>query len=146
MAKRAHSGLSDLRTAAVKRKADAWKLLRRGGAEHTRGAVYLGGYAVECKLKAIAMERHVCWTLEQLALRWQVSEDVVFSHGLEVFLNQLSLYDKLRKSEVGRDFTGQVNQWRPSWRYSPRNWPVAEAEVFMNAVERVYAWLDANRY
>ena len=58
MTRRKHSGRTDLRKAALKRKADAWALLTAKGpanGRHARGAGYLGGYAIECKLKAIAM-------------------------------------------------------------------------------------------
>jgi len=143
--RRAHSGRNDQRRAAVRRKADAWALLRKGGAEHTGGAVYLGGYAVECKIKAVAMERFVCWTLEELAFRWKVTEDAVFSHGLDAFLRRLGLTDKSKAAEAWPDYRDHVAKWRPSRRYSPNNWPVEEAEVFLNAVERVYAWLDVNQ-
>jgi hypothetical protein len=51
-----------LRKAALKRRSDAWALLDAEG-RHARGAGYLGGYAIEWKLKAIAMEVFGCWTL-----------------------------------------------------------------------------------
>ncbi len=56
MSRREHEGRTDMRKAALKRRADAWALLQTGKAQHARAAGYLGGYAIECKLKAIAME------------------------------------------------------------------------------------------
>lgn len=108
--------------------------------------MYLGGYAVECKLKAIGMERHGCWTLEALAKKLKVREDEVYTHGLEVLLKKFGLYDKLRQSRVSHDFTSRVNAWKPNWRYNPENPQIGEAEEFLKAVDTVYAWLESNRY
>jgi hypothetical protein len=116
MGKYEHDGRTDLRKAAIKRRADAWALLR-AGSEHTRAATYLGGYAIECKLKAIAMEIYDCYTLRQLATRWNVPESEVYTHGLEALVEQLPLRDNFHKSPVWRDFANQVNRWRASWRY-----------------------------
>ena len=64
MARADYQGVSEQRKAAFKRKRDAWALHTQGPL-HARGAMYLGGYAIECKLKAIAMEIHQCRTLSQ---------------------------------------------------------------------------------
>lgn len=144
MSRYEHDGRTDMRKAALKRRADAWRLLRAGKA-HSRGAAYLGGYAVECKFKAIAMEVHGVWTLRQLAKVWQVNESEVYTHGLEALAMHLPLYKNFQRSEVWRDFAGHVNHWRPSWRYDPRDWTEEGAENFLTALDRVYKWLDANR-
>jgi hypothetical protein len=145
MGRREHSGLTDQRKAALKRKRDARALLERENGRHARGAGYLGGYAVECKLKAIAMEIFHCWTLDELAQRLKVSEDLVYQHGLEAIAKHLPLYNRMQRSEIWRDFAGLVNQWRPSWRYNPRDWSPQAARTFLIAVDRVYAWLESNR-
>jgi hypothetical protein len=139
MGRRVHHGLTDLRKAALKRRADAWALLH-AEQKHARAAGYLGGYAIECKLKAIAMEIFNCWTLEQLAQKLQVNEQEVYSHGLEALAMQLPLYGKLQRSHVWRDFAGSVNQWRVSWRYNPSDWSDDSARAFLEAVDRVYTW------
>jgi hypothetical protein len=146
MGRKEHSGRTDQRKAALKRKADAHKLLDKDEREHARGAMYLGGYAIECKLKSIAMEVYGCWTFDQLADEWQVSEDVVYSHGLEALATRLPLYNRMKKdSKTWRDFAGLVNRWRPSWRYDPKDWSVDAAETFLDAVDRVYKWLESNK-
>ena len=68
----------------------------------------------------------------------------MFTHGLEVFAARLPLYGRLRRSEVWRDFAF-VNEWRVSWRYSPRDLSGDEVAPFIDAVERVCQWLEANR-
>jgi hypothetical protein len=139
-------GRTDLRKAALKRRSDAWVLLR-AGRDHARAAMYLGGCAIECKLKAIAMEVHDVWTLRDLARVWRVSEDEVYSHGLEALLEHLpALRDRLREGPVWRRFAGFVNKWRASWRYNPWNAKEAEAKTFLEAVDSVYKWLEANRF
>lgn len=55
--------------AALKRLADARLLLSTRRNEYSRCAGYLAGYAVECKLKAVAMEVLDCWTLDELRTR-----------------------------------------------------------------------------
>ena len=128
----------------MKRLRDAEVLLERGRG-HERGAMYLAGYAVECKLKAIAMEVHGCWTLEVLADAWGVDDLVVYTHGLEALAKRLPLWRNLQRSEVWRLFAGRVNAWRVSWRYKPREPRSAEAAEFLAAVKKVVRWLESNQ-
>jgi HEPN domain-containing protein len=138
-------GRTDLRRAALKRLNDA-KVLLRAGAGHARGAAYLAGYAIESKLKAIAMEAFDCWTLEALAARWEVDEQEVYTHGLEALLRHLPLYNNFKRSPIWRnDFAPKVNLWRVSCRHNPHDCSQAEAQKFIGAVERVYKWLESNR-
>jgi len=60
MARYRHSGRSDQAKASQKRLADAHRLQHEA---RWRGAMYLGGYSVECKLKARLMERYDLDTL-----------------------------------------------------------------------------------
>jgi hypothetical protein len=143
---RTHSGLADQRGAAVKRKADAWRLFREGGDEHTRGAMYLAGYAIECKLKAIGMERFECHTLDELASKLRISIRSIYTHGLDYLIDRLRLRDKLMNSDVTTEFKSQVLNWTPDWRYDRHNPAGEDASKFLHAVDKVYAWLDVNRY
>jgi adenosyl cobinamide kinase/adenosyl cobinamide phosphate guanylyltransferase len=133
--------------AAARRLKDAWAILEKGP-EHAQCAKYLGGYAVECKLKAIAMEIYNCWTLEELADRLHLRSEDVFSHNLERLAKRLTnLYGKLRDGEVGHSFV-EVNKWKPAWRYEPGqvNRKANEsAKDFLSHVCAVYNWLDRNR-
>jgi hypothetical protein len=151
MAKHDFSKLVEQRRAALKRMMDAVKLLgeeegdwnRKKGA-HARGAMYLAGYAIECKLKAIAMEVNRCRDLGELQEIWGVTENEVYTHGLEALAKRLPLYPRFRQSAVWRLFAGQVNLWRPSWRYDPHDRQNADAAKFLDAVKEVYDWLDSN--
>lgn len=155
MGRREFSGITEQRKAALKRKLDAEFLLDRRDSEnwfrqsgkHARGAMYLAGYAVECKLKAIAMEIEKCHTLEQLRQKWRGGERDIYDHGLEALARRIrgGLWQNFRRSLVWRDFREQVNRWRPSWRYDPQDHNNAKAAAFLDAVNRVYNWLEANR-
>jgi len=143
MTRRDFHGRTDLRRAAVKRRADARRLFE-GGAEHRRGAMYMGGYAIECKLKAVAMEVCDSRTLRDLALALDVDESEVYSHGLESLISHMPFRDRFYSSTVWRDFTRHLNQWRPSWRYDASMPTTRQAESFLDAVDRIYKWLEAN--
>jgi hypothetical protein len=142
MAHREHDGWTDLRIAGIRRLDDAEALLDSGQA-HGQGAAYLAGYAVECKLKCIAMEGLSCWTLTQLARKWKVDERDVYTHGLEYLVKRLPSYQRFRQSSVWPVFVTRVSKWRPSWRYSPYM-IAADVRAFVQAVRRVIQWLDAN--
>ncbi len=152
MARSEFHGVSEQRKAAIKRLRDARFLLdqqtgqnwRDQSGLHSRGAMYLAGYAIECKLKAIAMETFRCRTLEELRVKLGVDERDIYAHGLELLAARLRLFDRLRKSHIWRDFA-QVNRWRPSWRYDPMDWNNGLALDFLDTVERVYHWLESNR-
>jgi hypothetical protein len=152
MAKSEFSKITEQRKAAFKRLRDAEALLdekdgdwSKQKGEHARGAMYIAGYAVECKLKAIAMEVNGCRDLEELRRRWRVTEQDIYTHGLEALARRLPLYHRFRRSTVWRSFTTQVNRWRPSWRYDPHDHLNGTAAQFIAAVRDVYNWLETNR-
>jgi hypothetical protein len=152
MSRQEYSGITSQNTAAYKRLRDARALLGeqstsrwlRAKGHHARGAMYLAGYAIECKLKAVAMEIYRCHTLSQLAVKLKVAESDVYTHGLEAIAKRLPFWINFRRSPVYQDFS-LVNTWRPSWRYDPLDWPNIRAAAFISAVGRVYDWLERNR-
>jgi hypothetical protein len=107
--------------------------------------MYIAGYAVECKLKAIAMEVNGCANLHELEQKWSGAERDIYAHGLESLARRLPLYNRFRDSDVWRDFAGQVNRWRPSWRYDPADHPNRAAAEFIHSIRAVYNWLDKNQ-
>jgi hypothetical protein len=146
------NNLAGLRKAGFKRLRDATALLgeqkgdwRKQKGFHARGAMYLAGYAIECKLKAIAMEVNRCRNLGELQAKWNASEHNVYTHGLEALARRLPMYARFRRSEVWREFAGQVNRWRPSWRYDSADSSNESAAMFLEAVRMVYNWLENNR-
>jgi hypothetical protein len=143
MTRKDFQGRTEMLKAAMKRLADAQVLLQNEK-PHGQGAKYLGGYAVECKLKVIAMEIYDCWKLDELASKMKVTEQDIYTHGLKALARLLPLYQRLQQSDVWEDFN-LVNQWRPSWRYNPEDVSPGEAQSFIESVKRVKNWLKANR-
>lgn len=142
-----HAGISEQAGAAIRRLADARALLA-AGSPHTRGAMYLAGYAIECRIKAKAMERRACRTLRDLAAKITLPSERVFAHRLEPLLRDLlgrSIQERLNNpgSLVRSDWV-HVNRWDPQWRYDKSNPARPEAEHFVGAVVRVFRWLEAN--
>lgn len=125
---------------------DASALLDDGPA-HSRGAMYLAGYAIECKIKAKAMELHGCATLSELRAQLRLSSENVYSHALESLVTDL-----LPKGTKNRLFGGwarvpfitQVNTWSPNWRYDPSIPGVPKARQFLEAIDVVWNWLENN--
>lgn len=150
MSRKLHQGISELTKAALHRKLDAWRLLRNDGngtpeVRHGRGAAYLSGYSIECKLKATAMAFYACRTLDELIHRIGVDDRAVYTHGLEALWGLMpALWRRFQASEAYEHFR-RVNAWRPSWRYNPKLMSGEEAVKFLEAVERVYEWLENNR-
>jgi len=85
MARKQHSGVTDQRKASIHRMEDAQVLFR---GRRWRGAMYLAGYAVECRLKYKLMQKWNCFTLEELEKRLAsrgVSQSL-FTHNLDTLL------------------------------------------------------------
>lgn len=140
------SGRTEQRKAALKRKLDAARLANQGR-QHCRGAMYLGGYAIECKLKAIAMEVRGCDTLSDLRDRLGLTEDEVYTHGLERLVRRLlpaGTHERLLAGAARDAFVEQVNRWSPQWRYDGSEASVEGARAFLEAVDVVWNWLERN--
>ncbi len=117
MSRRDFHGRVDQRRAAAKRLADAERLLGRAGTagwreqrgNHSRGAMYLAGYAVECKIKACMMEMYDCMTLAELTAKIEVNEAIIYQHGLEALLSlRPGWLAMLKRSDLGREFLGSL--------------------------------------
>ena len=120
---------------AYQRLEDAQILLR---ADHTTGAVYLAGYAIECILKALVLG------------------DVASAARAEVLTsfrgNRAHDYEWLRAryfqnggARFPREITGAftlVNDWSTEMRYLPRTLRVEDAEEFLAAAGRIIRWAD----
>jgi hypothetical protein len=151
LSSRTYSGITDLAKAAIHRRRDARRLFdpsaRQAQDERYRqGAAYLAGYAIECKLKCIAMEVYGCSTLNQLIEKRGLDERSVYTHGLETLGAQVpALWTRFQRSELWPDFHRWVSRWRPSWRYSPRSMNDEDTTRFLGAVDAMSRWLEHNR-
>ncbi|MCC6321376.1 MAG: hypothetical protein IT438_08075 [Phycisphaerales bacterium] len=141
-----HQGISEQAKAAIYRRKDARALFSKGE-PHARGAMYLAGYAIECKIKAKAMERHRCSTLAALRKKLDLEHESVYSHGLEALVTDLlpkGTRLRLFTGEARLAFTSQVNTWSPEWRYDPKSPGVPKAQKFLEAIGEVWDWLENN--
>lgn len=101
----------------------------------TTGAIYLGGYAVECMLKALLLanvpaSRHA--SLMQ-SFRGRMG------HDLDELKKELARRNVHLPLQVTRDFI-RVRTWSTRWRYHPGKIKLREAEAFLSAVVTIIQW------
>jgi hypothetical protein len=138
----------NLLKAAGQRKQDAQVLLEK---QRWRGAMYLGGYAIECKLKAQLLDYYACENLSELSdvleRRFGVQPQLttVRGHGLEyIFGFQPSCRERLRQNREREQDFGVCNRWQHSWRYWGNAGREADATYFLECVDRIFQWLSQN--
>jgi HEPN domain-containing protein len=146
MARETHHGVSEQAKASLHRRDDAQVLF---DAAHWRGAMYLGGYSVECLIKAKLMQKFGCRTIrgleEELKDRGLIpTEATMYTHHFESLFRVSGFLDRLRKdARLWASFT-IVNRWVPAWRYDPDLSKKEEAEDFFEALDRIASWIRAN--
>lgn len=101
-------------------------------------AVYLGGYVVECALKALILER------TPAARRREVCRELTSgsrSHNFDVLIASL----RARGCSPPRKVSGFLNslneEWSTDLRYTGALIPEREAEQFLERVKSVYEWV-----
>ena len=118
-------------------------------AERWRGAMYMGGYSVECLLKTKLMKMFRCNHLreleDELRRRHVLPADAtVFTHQLGVLLNLTGTTVRLRQNRECWRLFNLVNQWMPAWRYNANLSNPEDANDFLSAVEEVSGWIENN--
>lgn len=142
MNRRDFSGRTSQAKAGFKRLKDAKRLRDQAG---WRGAMYLAGYYIECKLKARLMEMYNIWTLEELEnrLSQRTGKSVrAFTHSIEVLMTHTGAMKRM-DDNVRRSFA-KCNQWKTDWRYDPSEGTMDECEAFIQAVETLGHFIDRN--
>jgi HEPN domain-containing protein len=111
------------------RFADAKVLLRQ---KRYNGAVYLGGYVIECLLKAA-----VCVQLRRDTLPGEYR-----THELEPLLRSSGLEADLKADQrlASRFYTANI--WCVDVRYQGAHVSAAEARDFVEAVQEVQQWIQ----
>jgi hypothetical protein len=146
MSRDRYNGVTEQRKAGLHRLEDAMALL---AAVRCRGAMYMAGYAVACKLKAKLMQVYGCHHLDELQ---QTLVDkgllgdnsTVKTHQLHRLLHMTNAGPRLRQDkETWRAFT-LANEWMPAWRYHADQSDPEDAGDFLDAVRHVVHWLDTN--
>jgi HEPN domain-containing protein len=146
MAKADFDGRSEQSKAGKHRREDAQVLFEH---RRWRGAMYLGGYALECLLKVRLMERFGCDSLAQLEplliRRGLLSAtQTIYTHRLERLLQAAQAQDRIQASPADWGNFVIVNQWVEAWRYNPSLATESEAAEFLDALDLVLRWIESN--
>jgi hypothetical protein len=142
-----------LRTVADRRFADADALRRTGKNAHANGAMYLGGFVVECLLKAALLERYP-WLQSAGSPDERSKEDhhlwslCYRSHDLDEILaklprigEKLSRIEQRDSNRLLQAMKSICGQWTIYARYSPYNADIDDARTFLDQIEELKPWL-----
>lgn len=140
---------SQMREAARRRHADAWFLVRTGDNCRANAAMYLGGFVLECLLKARLVESY-SWALKNVASPQPELWSLVYrSHDLGEMLSRLPAVERQMHRHDREYGTAVLNtlkqlcgQWTVFARYSPQAATIAQAKEFMRKVTEVKRWLE----
>ena len=126
---------------ALDRFADAKALLTAG---RYNGAYYLGGYAVECALKACIAKLTLAGDFPP-----KNSKDY-YTHNLKELLTASKLKSDLEQDSVLRAEWSFISGWSEATRYNTAQITQTEAEVYLNLVQNasdttkgILPWLQA---
>ncbi len=119
---------------AVQRFEDAVLLIR---GERRVGGIYLGGYAVECALKALILAQLPATAESSAMATWRGA----VAHNLEWLREQ---YIKAGGApfppEVVRTFAKVTATWSVDLRYYPGQISAGDTRLFMEAVQCILLW------
>ena len=142
-----------LRAVAEHRFEDAVCLLYSGQNARATGAMYMGGFVIECLLKALLLERHRNLQGPVDPATLSVSDKEVFrllyvSHELDAMLGFLPEIEKKLKARMESDgigiwerFRTVCEQWTVFARYSSKAARKEDAELFLGTIREVKQWL-----
>lgn len=120
---------------AAQRLPEARWIFDQSDGTFTTVAVYIGGYAVECALKAVLLARTP-------RARHQTVKETFrgqLAHNFDWLREQLRKRGVRLPVEVSENL-GKVDWWRTDLRYQPGQIDADEAEAFLDAAEVVVQW------
>ena len=141
-----------LRAVAERRFADACCLRDSGQQERANGAIYMAGFAIECLLKALLLERHPNLRKRvdpgKLSSSDREVQSLLYSHELDDMLGFLPEVEKKLaavKTKSGQSawkrFSDICEEWTVYARYSPAAAKLDDARRYLETVEEVKKWL-----
>ena len=145
---------TQVRSVANRRYDDAVALQQTGKNARANGAMYMGGYAVECLLKARLLEK--CKWLQQASSPEGkgAEEKIVWEmcyrrHDLDRLKDYLELEKEIRSNEKNSQTASKLvqslksvcSQWTVHARYSPQQASISEAKRFLDEVKELMRWL-----
>jgi HEPN domain-containing protein len=104
-------------------------------------AQYLGGYAVECMLKALVISRPTAVERSRSSqdiMRWMKNE---FGHDLNKLRKEASRRGAQLPPSEAKEFLF-VSTWDPQSRYDPGPGNPTDAERFLAGAEKFVKWAD----
>jgi hypothetical protein len=115
-----------------------------------RGAMYLLGYVIECKLKTRLMEKFKAGTLKELetklTTRYKKEIQLTTNKGHSIaLLMQLFPEQPLQKINEDAELRVAYNvcaQWQTIWRYDPKPSNEQECQSFFEKTERLLRYVD----
>jgi hypothetical protein len=140
---------SQLRTVADRRFDDATALVASGKNARANGAMYLGGFVVECLLKASLLERYP-WLQSTPHPPGASAHDLrIWSlayrqHDLEELLLHLPHIQSRLQASGSRnlgEFGAICATWTIFARYSPQSAMISEAARFLAVIKEIKPWL-----
>jgi HEPN domain-containing protein len=134
MAGRQSQDVRRFKVAALQRFEDAQILLDN---DRATGAVYLAGYAVECLLKAVLLDRTP--KSKQQAI-WDSFRGKA-GHNLDSLQYAVRRAGVPLPSELHRDFL-KVSSWTTDLRYYTGSKKRDDAQDFLQSAARVLKWLE----
>lgn len=127
--------------AATARLSAARRLDESGEPTHALDVIYLAGYAVECALKALILERTP-------RPKWAdvCREIATGERGHDIgFLARVLRVKSPIPDAVREDLNLIGNEWITDLRYAARLIPTAEAQSLLEAVSRFVDWVERSR-
>ncbi len=127
---------NQMRTVADRRFDDAEALRRTKQNKHANGAMYLGGFVLECLLKAKMLEKYPDVRANAKTKTDRKRRDLIYRYhdldGLLGHLDGLKAAMTKQQYDILRMLCGQ---WTVFARYSPKTAKMQEAVVFLDKIK-----------
>ncbi len=145
---------TQLRTVADRRFGDAEALRKTGENARANGAMYLGGFVIECLLKAKLLERFG-WLqstgspqgrskanqrLWSLCYRAHDLDEIV--DKLPEVIEMLNRVEGRQSNRLVQSLKSICGQWTIFARYSPYTADIDDARTFLDQVRELKSWLS----
>jgi HEPN domain-containing protein len=130
----APSSSRDFLKAAGQRLTTAQFLLANSG--YTLDAMYIGGYALECALKALILEKTP--PAEKSDRLTRITSGAVM-HRYDVLAGMLKDMGTVFPSDLARRL--RKSNWSPELRYQTGRLDPGETRAFLKTVEAIYQWV-----
>ncbi|HXD88438.1 MAG TPA: hypothetical protein VN641_18255 [Urbifossiella sp.] len=102
-------------------------------------AQYIGGYTVECSLKALIL--HKTPISDRLETLSRITSGASM-HRVEVLLGVLRDLGVALPAEIARRIRSRRFDWIPDLRYETGRRDTGETKAFLNTAQAIYKWVE----